>query len=136
MSKNNHQHAIGKIHGNEDHLHSHRHDHDHHGHSHDHNHVHNHDHSHLHSDHPHGDDHHGHDQHETVGKEIGFKEKLLILFQHWIEHNDSHKDNYISWAKKAEDENLSETAALLMDAASASDIITEKLEKALKTLRD
>ena len=119
MSKNNFQHADNHIHENDDGIHSHKHEHDHHGHSHT---------------HSHGHDHHGHDQHKNTGKELSFKEKLLVLFQHWIEHNDSHKDNYISWAKKAEDENLSDTAALLMDAAAASDIITEKLEKALKTL--
>ena len=125
MNKHNHQHADNHSHGNDDGIHSHKHEYDHHGHSHNHSHDHS---------HSHGHDLHGNDQQKISEKELGFEEKLLILFQHWIEHNDSHKDNYISWAKKAEHENLSDTAALLMDAAAASEVITEKLKKALKAL--
>ncbi len=84
----------------------------------------------------HGHHHHKHDDHETTAEEISFEEKLVVLFQHWIEHNNSHKDNYILWAEKAKDENLSDIASLLMDAAQVSDTISQKLSEALKKIKD
>ena len=89
-----------------------------------------HDHNHTDFDH----DHHNHDDHHDIEKELCFEDKLSILFHHWIEHNDSHKSTYLSWAAKAEEENMAETAVLLKDVAEESDIITKKLERALKLL--
>lgn len=57
-----------------------------------------------------------------------------MLLTHWINHNNSHKDNYISWAKKASDGDLGEAASFLNSAAELSVRITEDLEKALKSL--
>jgi hypothetical protein len=79
--------------------------------------------------------HHHHGHQIKNGHNLSVKEKLSMLFDHWIEHNNSHKDNYVSWAEKAENENLPDTAVLLIQAAQASDIVTQKLEDALKTLK-
>lgn len=87
------------------------------------NHHHNHDHNHSHD--------HGHN-HEQ--KELSFKEKLSSLFQHWIDHNSSHKESYLSWARKAQKENLSKIGSYLEQAGELSDEINMKLEKALKEL--
>lgn len=98
-----------------------------------------HDHTHhdcSHSHHGHDHSHHDHGPHPDMEKELCFQEKLSILFHHWIEHNNSHKDNYISWAEKAENENLPDTAALLMEAGAASDLVTVTLEKALKSIQN
>lgn len=63
-------------------------------------------------------------------------EKLNTLFAHWIDHNDSHKDNFISWADKAKAEGLSEVAQALSEAGSLSDQVTLKLREALEKLND
>ena len=84
-----------------------------------------------HHDHKHDNEHHHHN-HEK--KELSLKEKLSSLFQHWIDHNSSHKESYLSWAKKAEEENLSDIVRYLEEAANLSDDINLKLAKALKEL--
>ena len=85
-----------------------------------------------HHDHNHEHNHHEHHSHET--KELSLKEKLSSLFQHWIKHNSSHKESYLSWAEKAKGENLSNIVTFLEQAGELSDEINFKLEKALKEL--
>ncbi len=99
-------------------THDHDHSHDH-GHSHDHSHGHSHDHGHSHS--------HG----ETMSME----DKLLTLFSHWIDHNDSHKDNFVSWAEKAKHEGFTEVADALEQAGILSRQVTGKLQEALAKLK-
>jgi len=77
--------------------------------------------------------HHHHD-HEN-GKELKFEEKLEALFKHWIDHNKSHRDNFLSWAHKAKHENLIKIATSLEHAGDLSDKITANLEQALKDLK-
>ena len=96
---------------------------------------------HHHNDHNHGHNHNGHNHHEHdhhehshVEKELSLKEKLSSIFQHWIDHNSSHKESYLSWAKKAEKENLSSIVSYLEQVGKLSDEINIKLEKALKEL--
>lgn len=107
------------------------HDHDH-GNSHDHKHAqdHTHDHTHEH-DHDHG--HHHHHDHEN-GKEMAMEEKLTVLLSHWVDHNDSHKDNFFSWAKKAKDAGFTEIAAHLEQAGTLSETVTQQLKQARKVL--
>ncbi|WDP89046.1 MAG: zinc transporter [Desulfobacter sp.] len=90
-----------------DHTHTHSHSHDH-DHSHDHAHTHSHDHS----------------------SEMSMEDKLKTLFAHWIDHNDSHKDNFVSWAKKAREAGLDAAADALEEAGSLSQEVTEKLRQA------
>jgi len=96
-----------------DHNHSHAHTHDH-GHSHDHGHVNGHDHSHSH--------------------EMTFEQKLQTLLGHWIDHNDSHKDTFLTWAKRADDEDITQIAANLKKAGQLSEQVTIELKDALKKL--
>ena len=103
--------------------------------THDHTHDHSggHAHSHEHHDHDHNHDHehnHTHDQ----AKEMTLEQKLITLFSHWIGHNDSHKDNYLSWADKAKEAGLTEVASCLEQAGSLSQEVTKKLEAALANL--
>ncbi len=103
-----------------DHSHSHDHSHGHEGHSHSrHTHSHAHSHTHNHGDQP---------------SEMDLKDKLRHLLTHWVDHNNSHKDTYLSWAKKAEAEALSDVARHLEAADAASAKITAHLEKALASL--
>ncbi len=78
--------------------------------------------------------HHGHDHGHS--KELSFEEKLETLFAHWIDHNNSHMDNFISWAQKAKDASLDEVAKNLEQAGSLSREITQKLEDALEALKN
>ncbi|MCG8618652.1 MAG: hypothetical protein MI802_20725 [Desulfobacterales bacterium] len=62
------------------------------------------------------------------------EDKLRTLFAHWIDHNDSHMDNFVSWADKARDAGLEEVADSLEEAGSLSRDVTGKLKEALDRL--
>ena len=66
---------------------------------------------------------------------MSMEDKLNTLFSHWIDHNDSHKDNYISWAAKARDAGLGAVADALEAAGALSDQVTEKLKTAHHLLK-
>ena len=96
--------------------------------------------THDHHDHSNGQEHSHHDHsnhhdhsHDSVS-EMTLEQKLNTLFVHWIDHNDSHKDNFLSWAKKARDAGLTEVASSLEQAGSLSQEVTKKLEAALAKL--
>ncbi len=97
-----------------DHDHSHDHDGHHHSHDHDHSHSHNHDHGHTH--------------------ELSFEQKLEKLFGHWIDHNDSHKDTFFTWAKRAEDAGLKDVSKKIEKAGQLSEEVTHQLKDALNEL--
>ncbi len=62
------------------------------------------------------------------------KEKLDVLLSHWVDHNDSHKDNFYSWAKKAEQAGLEEIASHLKQAGDLSEKVTVQLKRAQEEL--
>ena len=111
------------------HTHSHSHDHsDGHDHKHDQDHAHSHGHSHAHG--------HSHSHADQGGSgEMSMEDKLLTLFSHWIDHNDSHKDNFVSWADKAKDAGFDQVAEALKEAGSLSQDVTDKLKAALAALK-
>ena len=76
-------------------------------------------HSHTH-DHEHG---HDHDQTETL-------RKLQMMIDHWIEHNDSHVENYREWASKASGAGEEEIAKEIHLAISESDAVKNHLKRA------
>ncbi|WDP86482.1 MAG: hypothetical protein HUN05_16230 [Desulfobacter sp.] len=78
---------------------------------------------------------HDHDHDHSQGSEMTMEEKLLTLFSHWINHNDSHKDNFISWATKAREAGLDSVALSLEQAGTLSQEVTEKLKQALANLK-
>ena len=76
--------------------------------------------------------HHHHDHEEN--RELTFPEKLTRLFEHWIDHNESHKATYLSWAEKAAEHDMPEAAADLKEAGALSGKINEKIKKALNSI--
>lgn len=101
---------------------------EHNGHSHTHSHHHHHDHDH---DHSHGHPHHHHDD----TQELSMAQKLETLLGHWIDHNDSHKDTFITWAQRARKEELEKVADCLDQVGDLSAQIAEQLKKAKNHLK-
>jgi len=91
----------------------------HHDHIHDHSHDHDGNHSHSHA-HPH---------------ELTFEQKLEKLFSHWIDHNESHKDTFFTWAGRAKEKGLAEVAGNLEKAGQLSEDVTRQLKDALNNLK-
>jgi D-serine dehydratase len=50
------------------------------------------------------------------------RERLLILIDHWINHNQEHIAQYLSWAQKMEEADLKDVADRLKQA---SDLISQ-----------
>ena len=102
---------------------------------------HSHHHSHGLDSHAHNHSHGGSHNHQHSEEELSLAQKFSMLLKHWIDHNNSHKESYISWANKADSDksgknNLSEAAKLLRQTAELSEKITEHLENALKSIKD
>ncbi|MCP3943849.1 MAG: zinc transporter [Desulfobacteraceae bacterium] len=102
-----------------------------------------HDHAHDHScdkhTHDHSCDKHAHSHSGSIhshdhGKEMTMEQKLDTLFSHWIDHNESHRDNFLSWAKKARTAGLIDVALSLEQAGDLSREVTKNLEAALAKL--
>lgn len=93
---------------------------DHHSHDHDHDHSHDHDHGHSH-DHSH---------------ELTFEQKLEKLFGHWIDHNESHKDTFFTWAQRAKTSGLDDVADHIEKAGQLSQDVTQQLKDALARLKE
>jgi len=89
------------------------HDHDSHDHSHDHSHSHSH----------------------NPSPELTFEQKLEKLFTHWIDHNESHKDTFLTWAERAEEAGLAKIAGNLEKAGQLSEEVTLQLKDALNNLK-
>ena len=66
---------------------------------------------------------------------MSFEDQLKTLFSHWINHNNSHAGTYSDWAKKARENGLEETAALLDDIAAMTAELNKKIEMAAKTVK-
>jgi hypothetical protein len=65
--------------------------------------------------HGHGHDHQNHESTEDL-------KKLLMMLEHWIEHDESHVESYREWAEKAstagEEEIAREIHLAIDDSAS------------------
>ncbi len=77
---------------------------------------------------------HSHDHHHNETK-MSFEEQLATLFEHWINHNGSHAGTYKDWAKKAADNNMADTAALLEEVAAMTEKISDKIREASETVK-
>jgi hypothetical protein len=82
--------------------------------------------------HEHGHEHHH--SHETTDI-LSFDEKMVKLLEHWIKHNEDHAISYRDWAKKAKENNMSDTVSLLEDAADMTVEMNSKFEKALALMK-
>jgi len=140
QQRHQHQHVHEHCHGPETHVHPHGHEHEHpYGHDADPGHIHcgneaDHHHHHdqdgqaqrseggreiMHKGHSHG---HSHDHEPHHQETTGDLRKLLMMLEHWIEHDDSHVASYREWADKAsaagEEEIAREIHLAIDDSAS------------------
>lgn len=84
-------------------------------------------------DHDHHHDHHHHHDHDSTP--LSLKEQLATLIAHWVDHNESHKGNYLVWAERAREGGFSEAAALIEEIAGMTDAVTAKLKQAEEKVR-
>jgi hypothetical protein len=61
-------------------------------------------------------------------------ENLSHLIEHWIEHNETHIDNYKEWAQKAKLDGFLEASENMLDAANKIKEANEYLHKAKEGL--
>ena len=61
-------------------------------------------------------------------------DKLKILLEHWVEHNNEHSEELRDWAGKAKAFGDTEVAALMLQAAQEMGKSAEFLGQALKKL--
>jgi hypothetical protein len=78
-------------------------------------------------------DHH-HDHGHESAEEMTDMDKLSHLLKHWQEHNRDHEANYRNWARKASEAGKADAAALLDQAAEATNAVTDLFKKALVSL--
>ncbi len=73
---------------------------------------------HEHHDHntPGKEDHHHHPCGEQQG--MSFEKKIELLLNLWIDHNESHQEDYKKWVAQAKKEGKDEVAELILAAMS------------------
>jgi hypothetical protein len=62
------------------------------------------------------------------------KNKLSVMIEHWIEHNESHKGEYKRWAQTAGELGLDSVKAEIEEAVGKLSQSNQHLEKALKAI--
>jgi len=62
------------------------------------------------------------------------KKKLSVVIEHWVEHNQSHMDDYKKWAQKASTLNLRAVQTEIEEAIGKLSLVNQHLEKAMKAL--
>ncbi len=63
------------------------------------------------------------------------KEKLIKLLDYWIEHNREHRDEFITWAEKAESFATAAICNSIKEAAQQMDKASESLLRVLEELK-
>lgn len=63
------------------------------------------------------------------------KKKLSVVIEHWIEHNESHKEEYKKWAQTAGELGLDSVKAEIEEAMGKISQSNQHLAKALNTLQ-
>ena len=78
---------------------------------------------------------HSHNHHHDHNhNELSVKDKLSSLLDHWIDHNISHKESYLSWSEKARNEDLPKIVTCLENISRLTDQIDSELQKAKKSI--
>ncbi len=62
------------------------------------------------------------------------QKRLAILIHHWIEHNESHQEEYRKWAERAEKLGLSVVKTKMEEAIEGLRQCNLSLQEALKSL--
>jgi hypothetical protein len=63
------------------------------------------------------------------------KEKLSVVIEHWIEHNESHLGEYRKWAQRAGEMGLSAVKGEIDEAIEMLSKLNGRLDKALNGLK-
>jgi hypothetical protein len=76
--------------------------------------------------------HHSHVHDQGSAPDHGTEEmkRLLIVLEHWIEHGDSHVENYREWAARASHAGEDEIAKEVHLAIEGSDAVKNHLKRA------
>ena len=74
----------------------------------------------------HSRSHHHHEQLEASDR-LG---KLKVMLEHWIEHSDSHEENFREWAAKAREAGEEEIAKEIHLAIDCGDEAKKHLQRA------
>lgn len=64
------------------------------------------------------------------------EEKLRILFEHWIEHNAAHEEEFARWVQRAAEADLKEISGEISAAAGCLQEATHHLRLALSQLKE
>ena len=62
------------------------------------------------------------------------RDKIAVLIDHWIEHNEGHRQSYLEWRDKLADEGLPETLAALERIADLTTEANAALQRAAAEL--
>jgi len=62
------------------------------------------------------------------------KEKLSVVIEHWVEHNESHMGEYKKWAQRAGEMGLDLVKGEIEEAVGKLFQSNRHLEKALKSM--
>lgn len=83
----------------------------------------------MHDDHKHHT--HGHTPESGQGNpDAETQQKLLVMLEHWIEHGDSHAENYREWAVKASGAGEEEIAREIHLAIDDNESVRSHLKRA------
>jgi len=82
----------------------------------------------MHDSHKHHDHGHSHGEDQVQGAET--LRKLLVLLDHWIEHDDSHAETYREWAAKAHEAGEDEIAKEIHLALNDGEAVKSHLKRA------
>ncbi len=74
--------------------------------------------------------HHIHAREQEPGHGIEDLKKLLLMLDHWIDHGDSHGENYREWAGKASEAGEEEIAKEIYLAIDDSEAVKNHLKRA------
>ena len=66
---------------------------------------------------------------------MSLKEKLDKLVSHWIDHNDSHKETFFTWADRAKNEGIETVAEKIEQAGQLSEQVSQLLKQAHEELK-
>lgn len=64
-----------------------------------------------------------------------FSEKAKIRLEHWVSHNEHHREDYVQFAEELEKESKKESAEYIREMIGLTDKSTACLKNALKALK-
>ena len=82
----------------------------------------------MHDNHKHHS--HSHSQENDRPRETETLRKLLVMLDHWIDHDDSHVENYREWAAKANEAGEKEIAKEIHLAIGENESVKNHLKRA------